>query len=248
MDSAAPTTPTVASREDWLKARTALLERENALLREIDALTEARRRLPWVKVEALYVFDTPDGPKTLSDLFEGRSQLLVQHFMFGPDWEEGCVGCSFGADHMHGIWIHLENHDVKFVAVSRAPMERITPFKARMGWDFDWVSSHGSDFNYDYHVSFTEEEKAANRVTYNFKEDTYAIDELPGLSVFVKDKAGQVYHTYSCYARGTEIPSSVMGLLDITPNGRNQTEEMEWVRHHDKYDAEPKAKSECGCG
>lgn len=252
MDSAALLSPapppTIVSREEWLTARTALLAKEKALLREMDALAAERRRLPWVKVDKLYVFDTPDGPRTLADLFEGRSQLLIQHFMFGPEWEEGCVGCSFGADHMHGIWIHLENHDVKFAAVSRAPLAKIEAFKKRMGWEFDWVSSHGSEFNYDYHVSFTEAEKAANRVFYNFREDAYAIDELPGLSVFVKDDNGQVYHTYSCYARGTEAASGVFGLLDITPKGRNEGPDgdlSDWVRHHDKYDDAAVSSSCC---
>ncbi len=250
MDSAAPiAAPKIASREDWLAARQALLVKEKDLLRQMDALAAERRTLPWVKVDKLYVFDTPDGPRSLSDLFEGRSQLIIQHFMFGPDWEEGCVGCSFGADHMHGIWLHLENHDVKFTAVARAPLSKIEAFKARMGWEFDWVSSYGSDFNYDYHVSFTEAQKAAGRVTYNFREDDYACDELPGMSVFVKGADGAVYHTYSCYARGTEV-SGALGLLDLTPLGRNETgpngDLSDWVRHHDKYEDAKTATSCCG--
>lgn len=249
MDSAAPlATPRIASREDWLAARQALLVKEKELLRQMDALAAERRTLPWVKVDKLYVFDTPKGPRTLSDLFEGRSQLLIQHFMFGPEWEEGCVGCSFGADHMHGIWLHLQNHDVKFAVVARAPLSKIEAFKARMGWEFDWVSSNGSDFNYDYQVSFTDAQKEAGRVIYNFHEDAYACDELPGMSVFVKGADGAVYHTYSCYARGTEV-SGALGLLDLTPLGRNETgpngDLSDWVRHHDKYEDTKTAASCC---
>ena len=250
MDTAAQLAfPRVVSREDWLTARRALLEKEKELLRKMDALAEERRTLPWVRVDKLYLFDTPDGPRTLADLFEGRSQLIIQHFMFAPEWDEGCVGCSFGADHMHGIWVHLHNHDVKFTVVARARLYKIEAFKARMGWGFDWVSSLGSDFNYDYQVSFTERQKAAGRVVYNFHEDAYACDDLPGISVFVKGADGAVYHTYSCYARGTEV-SGALGLLDLTPLGRNETgpngDLSDWVRHHDKYE-DTKAKATC-CG
>ena len=250
MDTAFPTTPNIVSREDWLAARTALLQEEKDLLKAYDALALKRRQLPWVKVDKRYTFDTPTGPKTLSDLFEGRSQLLVQHFMYGPDWEEGCVGCSFGADHMHGIWTHLEHHDVKFTAISRASLTQIDAFKARMGWGFDWVSSGGSDFNYDYNVSFTEVQKAAGKVVYNFAECDYACDELPGMSVFCKDVDGAVYHTYSVFARGTELASGAFQMLDMTPKGRNETGPnfnlTDWVRHHDKYE-DVKGETACGC-
>ncbi len=182
MDADFNPAPAIVSRDEWLIARKAMLEKEKALIREIDSLRAERLNMPWVRVDKAYVFDTPKGQRSLADLFEGRSQLLIQHFMFGPDWEEGCVGCSLGADHMHGIWPHLEHHDVKFTAISRAPLDKIDAFKARMGWGFDWVSSGNSDFNYDYHVSFTEAQKAANSITYNFSEGPYAMDELPGMS------------------------------------------------------------------
>lgn len=249
MDTDFSSGPPVVSREDWLIARKALLEKEKALIGEIDALRAERLNMPWVHVDKDYVFDTAKGPRRLADLFEGRSQLLIQHFMFGPDWEEGCVGCSLGADHMHGIWTHLEHHDVKFTAVSRAPLTKIDAFKARMGWGFDWVSSGTSDFNYDYNVSFTEAQKAANRISYNFSEGPYAMDELPGMSAFYKDQDGQVYHTYSVFARGTELAGGVFGLLDIMPKGRNETgpkfDMTDWLKHHDKY--EVAAIAACGC-
>ena len=250
MDTASPFTPNVTTKEDWLAHRVALLEEEKALLKAYDALVAKRRQMPWVKIDKLYVFDTPAGPKTLADLFEGRSQLLIQHFMYGPEWEEGCVGCSFGADHMEGVFTHLEHHDVKFTAISRASLAQISAFKQRMGWTFDWVSSAGSDFNYDFHVSFTEAEKAAGKVFYNFTQSDYFCDELPGMSAFYKDEDGTVYHTYGVFARGTELTSGVFQMLDIMAKGRNETGPnfnlTDWVRHHDKYEDTP-ALSACGC-
>lgn len=194
----------IASREEWLEARRTLLAKEKAHLRAHDELARQRREMPWVKVDKTYVFEGADGRETLSDLFAGRSQLIVKHFMFGPDWEEGCVGCSFGADELQGSLVHLINHDVMLVAVSRAPYSKIAPFHGRMGWPFKWVSSHGSDFNFDYHVSFGEAEQVKGTVFYNFQEQPFVSDELPGYSVFTKDESGQIFHTYSVFARGTE--------------------------------------------
>jgi predicted dithiol-disulfide oxidoreductase (DUF899 family) len=228
----------VVSREEWLKARTAHLAKEKELTRRHDELNRQLRELPWVKVEKPYVFDGPHGKETLADLFAGRSQLIVQHFMFGPGWKEGCVGCSFSADHMEGALPHLEHHDVSFVAVARAPLAEIAPFHKRMGWRFKWVSSYGSDFNYDYHVSFTKEEIAKRKVYYNFEETGFQSEEMSGRSVFYKDKAGDIFHTYSSYARGGDHLLGAYSYLDLTPKGRNESRDMtEWVRHHDKYEA-----------
>jgi predicted dithiol-disulfide oxidoreductase (DUF899 family) len=226
------------SRDEWLAARRALLAKEKAHLRQQDALAEERRALPWVRVDKTYVFEGANGKETLADLFAGRSQLIVKHFMLGPGWKEGCVGCSFGADSVDGSVVHLINHDVMFVAVSRAPYSEIAAFHERMGWRFKWVSSAGSDFNFDYHVSFTEADRQRGRAWYNYEEREFMSDELPGFSVFCKDEAGQVFHTYSAYARGTDQIGSTYSLLDLTPRGRNESPGgnlTEWVRHHDKY-------------
>lgn len=234
------------SRDEWLAARRDLLAKEKELLRARDRLREETRALPWVRVEKEYVFDGPDGKQTLADLFAGRSQLIVKHFMLGPGWKEGCVGCSFGADQVSGSVVHLVNHDVMFVAVSRAPWAEIEPFAKRMGWPFKWVSSNGSDFNFDYHVSFTEADRAAGKVFYNFETADYMGEELPGYSVFAKDAAGDIFHTYSVFARGTELMGGVYGFLDVTPKGRNEPPGgnlTAWVRHHDKY--EEKAADSC---
>jgi predicted dithiol-disulfide oxidoreductase (DUF899 family) len=226
------------SRDDWLDARRALLAKEKALLKARDDLRRETRDLPWVKVDKTYVFNGPNGKETLSDLFAGRSQLVVNHFMLGPGWSEGCVGCSFGADHIDGIVVHLINHDVMYVAVSRAPWSEIEPFKKRMGWHFKWVSSNGSDFNFDYHVSFSEADKARGKAFYNFETQDYMSEELPGFSVFYKDETGDIFHTYSVFARGTELIGGAYGFLDVTPKGRNEPPGgnlTAWVRHHDKY-------------
>lgn len=232
--------PRVVSREEWLEARKRHLVREKELTRLRDKLSAERRELPWVKVEKNYVFDTPTGKRTLADLFDGRSQLVVNHFMLGPGWEAGCVGCSFGADHLDAALVHLEHHDVTVVAVSRAPLTEIEAYKARMGWHFDWVSSHGSDFNYDYHVSFTEDDLAKGKIYYNYEMTEASIEELPGLSVFYKDEAGDIFHTYSSYARGGEELLGTYVVLDFTPKGRNETGPnhnlMDWVRRHDEYE------------
>jgi len=230
------------SRDEWLQARQALLAKEKELTQQRDRLSAARRELPWVKVEKTYVFDTPNGKRTLAELFENRSQLIVKHFMLGPDWEQGCLGCSFGADQLDSQLIHLINHDVMLVAVSRAPLPKIQAFQKRMGWHFKWVSSFGSDFNFDYHVSFTEEDKARGKVFYNFETMDYASDELPGFSVFTRDEGGQVFHTYSVFSRGTDQLGSTYSFLDLTPKGRNEPPGgnlTAWVRYHDKYEEKP---------
>lgn len=233
--------PLVVSREEWLVARRELLAKEKELTRQLDAVRAQRQKLPWVKIGKEYAFDTPGGRKTLAELFDGRRQLIVRHFMFGPGWKEGCMGCSFASDHVDGALPHLENHGVTYLAVSRAPLEQIEAFRRRMGWRFPWVSSYGSDFNYDFHVSFTPEELASGDMFYNFerRELAFRSEELSGLSVFYRDEAGGVYHTYSCYARGDEGGLATYFYLDLTPLGRNETGPKhnltDWVRHHDRY-------------
>jgi len=233
--------PKVVTRAEWLAARKELLAEEKALTRARDAASAKRRELPWVKVEKEYVFDTPNGKKTLAELFDGRSQLIVYHFMWRRELGEGCVGCSFLADHVDGPNQHLAQHDVTFVAVSRAPLPLLEAFKKRMGWRFNWVSSHESDFNFDYHVSFTPEELATGKVFYNYGMTDASIEELAGMSVFYKDADGSIFHTYSCYGRGNEEVLGAYMYLDITPKGRNETGPNftmgDWVRHHDKYGA-----------
>ena len=237
--------PRAVSRDEWLSARRALLAKEKEATRLRDTINAERMALPWVKVEQTYIFDTPAGRKNLADLFAGRSQLIVYHFMLGPEWQAGCPGCSFLADHIDGALPHLEHHDVTMVAVSRAPLARIEAYKARMGWRFPWVSSFGSDFNFDFHVSFTKDQLAQGSVFYNFTETEsgHANDELPGLSAFYKDAAGDVFHTYSSYARGPEELIGTLMILDRAPKGRNETTIMDWVRRHDEYEDTPKALS-----
>ena len=232
--------PKVVSREEWLAARKKLLAREKRLTRERDAIAAERRQLPWVKVEKNYAFDSPSGKKTLADLFNGKSQLIVYHFMFGPDWQEGCPSCSFIMDHTDGALAHLAQRDVSFAAISRAPLSKIEAFKKRLGWKFNWVSSNGTDFNYDYHVSFTSEQKAQGKVEYNFDLTEFPSAEAPGISVFYKDKSGNIFHTYSAYARGAEAPLGTYAYLDLVPKGRDEDSlafTMAWVRHHDRYDS-----------
>lgn len=230
----------VVSREAWLAARKAFLTKEKELTRLRDRLAAERRALPWVKVDKRYIFDGPDGEVTLGELFVGRSQLVVQHFMLGPGWSEGCVGCSFTADHVDGARLHLEHHDVSFAAVSRAPLAEITAFKGRMGWRFPWVSSFRSDFNYDYRVSFTPEEIESGQIDYNYAPRDWKTEELAGTSVFFKNEAGDIFHTYSTYGRGDETLIGAYNYLDMTPKGRNETgpnrDLTDWVRHHDRYD------------
>jgi predicted dithiol-disulfide oxidoreductase (DUF899 family) len=230
--------PKIVSREEWLAARKALLAKEKELTRRRDELAKERRALPWVKVEKNYVFDSPSGKKTLADLFEGRSQLIIYHFMFGPEWNEGCPSCSFLMDHTDGTLAHLAQRDVSFAAVSRAPIAKIEAFKKRLGWRFPWVSSHGTDFNFDYQASFTKEEMAMGKVYYNFDLVEFPSPEAPGISVFYKDRSGNIYHTYSAYARGTENAVTTYNYLDLVPKGRDEDSlpfTMAWVRHHDRY-------------
>ena len=228
----------VVSRDEWLIARKDLLTREKELTRLRDEVSRHRRELPWVKIDKDYVFDGPDGKETLADLLDGRSQLIVYHFMLGPGWEEGCKSCSYLADHFDGANWHLPHRDVTFVVVSRALLSEIEPFKKRMGWRFKWVSSHGNDFNFDYHVSATGEEKAKGKMYYNYETQELISDELPGLSVFYKAENGDVFHTYSTYARGLDILVGAYNFLDLVPKGRDEDRldfTMEWVRHHDRY-------------
>lgn len=231
----------IVSEQEWLAAREALLAKEKEFTRLRDELSARRRELPWVKVEKSYVFDGPGGKQTLAELFAGRSQLMVYHFMFGPGWEQGCPSCSFLADHFDGAIVHLAQRDVTLVAASRAPLAQIETFKKRMGWRFKWVSSHGSDFNTDYHVSFPNKQEGA-KVYYNYAVGEFPAEEAPGLSVFYKDADGQVFHTYSTYARGLDILLGAYNFLDFAPKGRDEAAlpwTMAWVRHHDRYEEQP---------
>jgi len=237
----------VVSREEWLEARRALLLREKEATHLRDKVNAERMALPWVKVDKDYTFDTPQGLKSLADLFDGRSQLMVYHFMFGPEWEAGCPGCSFLGDHLDGTLPHLNHHDVTLVSVARAPLAKIEAYKKRMGWNFPWVSSFGSDFNFDYHVSFTPEDLAKDKVFYNFSPiaPSDANDELPGLSAFYKNEKGEVFHTYSSYARGAEEILGTLMILDHAPKGRNEDSTMDFVKRHDEYEEAPQASSCC---
>lgn len=232
--------PKIVSRDEWLEARRKLLAKEKQLTRQRDTVAAERRQLPWVKVEKNYVFDSPSGKKNLADLFDGKSQLIVYHFMFGPEWNEGCPSCSFSMDHTDGALVHLAQRDVSFAAVSRAPISKIEAFKKRLGWKFNWVSSFGGDFNYDYHVSFTPEQRTQGKVQYNFDLTEFPSEEAPGISVFYRDKDGGIFHTYSAYARGTETGLGTYGYLDLVPKGRDEDNlafTMAWVRHHDRYES-----------
>lgn len=234
----------IVTRDQWMDARLDLLAAEKDLTRRSDQVARLRRSLPWVEIDKDYVFDAPEGRRLLADLFEGRRQLLVQHFMLAPGWEQGCQSCSFMADHVDGMTIHLAHRDVSFVAVSRAPLEEIERFRRRMGWRFCWVSSNGSDFNHDFGVSFTPEEVARGELHYNYGAWPFAHQELPGISVFCKE-GDKVFHTYSTYGRGVEVMMGTYAMLDLTPRGRDERDvgyKMEWVRHHDRYDPPPAAK------
>ena len=229
----------VVSQEEWLAARRALLAKEKAYMREGDALAAARRDLPWVKVDKAYVFDTTDGPKTLAELFDGRGQLIVHHLMYAPDWSAACPGCTFQAEHIDGPAPHLEHHDVTIVAVSSAALDKLTAYKARMGWRFEWVSAQDTDINRDFRVTFTDDQIAQGRVDYNFgtieTDPRYIDKELPGVSVFCKDEAGDVFHTYSTYARGLDALLGANHYLDLTPEGRNDAGHPNWPRRRDEY-------------
>jgi predicted dithiol-disulfide oxidoreductase (DUF899 family) len=230
----------LVSRDEWLIARKAHLAKEKEFTRTRDDLARQRRELPWVKVDKSYVFEGPNGKQTLADLFDGRSQLIVYHFMLGPGWEQGCPSCSFLADHFDGATAHLAQRDVTFLVVSRAPLREIEAFKKRMGWRFKWVSSYGNDFNRDYHVSFSKEEMDKGKVYYNYDMGEFGSEEAPGASVFYKDANGVIFHTYSCYARGLDILIGAYNFLDLAPKGRDEAAlpwTMAWVRHHDRYGA-----------
>lgn len=231
--------PKIVTHDQWLIERKKHLAREKELTHLRDQIARERRALPWVRVEKNYIFDTPDGPHTLAELFEGRHQLLVQHFMFAPGWEQGCKSCSYMADHIDGMNIHLAHRNITFVAVSCATLAEIERFRRRMGWRFTWVSSHGNDFNRDFRVSFTADDETSGELVYNFGTQPYQGEEAPGISVFYKDDAGDVFHTYSTYGRGVEVMMGAYNLMDLTPKGRDERDvdyKMEWVRHHDKYE------------
>ncbi|MFO0983055.1 MAG: thioredoxin family protein [Planctomycetota bacterium] len=226
----------VVSSADWQEARKALLAKEKEFTRLRDELSRQRRELPWEKVEHAYVFDAPGGKQTLAELFENRGQLVVYHFMFAPDWEQGCKHCSFWADHFDGMTVHLHHRDVTFVAISRAPLAKIERFKQRMGWRFPWVSSANNEFNHHYHVSFTPEEIRNGAVLYNYRREPMDMTDREGLSVFFKDASGAVYHTYSCYARGIDMLNGTYQVLDLVPKGRDEGDSPQsWVRYHDRY-------------
>ena len=241
----------VVSHERWIAERKALLAREKELMRLSDQIARDRRALPWVRIDKRYVFETPGGRRSLAELFEGRRQLLVQHFMFAPGWEQGCPSCSFMADHLDGMNVHLAHRDVTLVVVSRATLAEIERFRRRMGWSFEWVSSHGSDFNHDFGVSFTPEEQARGKVDYNYQTQPFPMEEAPGISVFWRDDAGDVFHTWSTYGRGVEVMMGTYRLLDLVPKGRDEHDgfhKMDWVRHHDRYEPEaPKAAAGSCC-
>jgi predicted dithiol-disulfide oxidoreductase (DUF899 family) len=229
----------VVSREEWLAARRAFLAKEKEFTQLRDELSRQRRALPWVEVQKAYVFDGPRGRETLADLFDGRSQLVVYHFMFSPEWDAGCPHCSFWADNFNGIDVHLKHRDVSFVAISRAPLAKIDAFRKRMGWTFKWLSSSATDFNYDFHVSFTPEARKSGAAVYNYTKLDMDIGDREGISVFYKDERGTVFHTYSCYARGIDLVNGAYNFLDLVPKGRDEDGHdftQFWVRYHDAYE------------
>ena len=229
----------VVSRDRWIADRKALLAHEKELTQMRDRIAAERRALPWVRLDKDYVFDTVDGPRRLAELFQGRRQLLVQHFMLGPGWEQGCKSCSFMADHLDGMAIHLAHRDIALLAVSRAPLAEIKRFRERMGWQFAWASAHGNEFNRDFHVSFAPEDRQDGEVYYNFHMTPFPKEEAPGISIFYKADDGEVFHTYSTFGRGVEVMMGAYHLIDLTPKGRDEQDMaygMEWVRHHDRYE------------
>jgi predicted dithiol-disulfide oxidoreductase (DUF899 family) len=243
----ANTNHSIVTPSEWLAARRQLLAEEKLLTRQMDAVSAKRRALPWVKIDKDYQFDSRKGRVALGGLFNGRGQLVIQHFMLGPGWEEGCPSCSYMADHTDGMLPHLGARDTTMLAVSRAPLAEIEAFKKRMGWQFEWVSSHGGEFNHDFNVSFTEEEVASGKVNYNYTTQPFGSTEAPGISVFHKAADGSIFHTYSVYGRGVELMMGTYRILDLTPKGRDEEHlehSMAWVRHHDRYEA---GASKCGC-
>jgi predicted dithiol-disulfide oxidoreductase (DUF899 family) len=227
----------VVSQEEWLAARKKFLVKEKKFSKLRDELNVQRRKLPWVKVEKKYIFDGPMGKVSLADLFCGKSQLIVYHFMFGPDWKEGCPHCSFWADHFDSVTLHLGQRDTTFAVISRAPLKKITSFKKRMGWRFPWLSSNDTDFNFDFNVSYTPEQINSGKMTYNYAPQAMIIDEREGVSAFYRDKKGILYHTYSAFARGIDLMNTTYNFLDLTAKGRDENPErpQDWVRYHDKY-------------
>ena len=228
----------IVSRQEWIEARKAHLAHEKELTRARDRLSEERRALPWVKVDKAYLFDGAEGRKTLADLFKDRSQLVVQHFMFAPEWNEGCKSCSFWADGFERMIPHLAARDTTLVAISRGPLSKLLAFKTRMGWTFDWVSSADNDFNYDYAVSFTQDDIKSGAKIYNFGTSGFGIEEAPGISLFYRNEAGDIFHTYSCFARGLDMMNAAYHYLDLTPLGRHEEGlpyPMDWVRLRDQY-------------
>jgi predicted dithiol-disulfide oxidoreductase (DUF899 family) len=231
--------PRVVSHSEWLAARTELLAKEKAFTRLRDELSEQRRDLPWTLVERDYVFDTAEGKCNLAELFEGSDQLIIYHFMFGPDWSEGCPSCSFWADTYDNSVVHLQHRNIQLAAVSRAPWQQLEEYKKRMGWQFNWVSSARSSFNYDFNVSFSKEEIEMSDVVYNYRQGAFSAEEAPGVSVFYKDDQGNIFHTYSSYSRGLDILNGAYHMMDLTPNGRNERAlpfPMAWVRRRDQYE------------
>jgi predicted dithiol-disulfide oxidoreductase (DUF899 family) len=230
--------PTIATREQWLAARLDLLEAEKEFTRQRDVLTRRRMAMPWERVEKSYRFEGPNGALSLAGLFDGRSQLIVYHFMFAPDWDEACKSCSFWADNFNNIPVHLNHRDVAFTAVSRAPLAKINAYKKRMGWSFPWVSSDGSDFNFDYQASFTPEQLAAGQAYYNYRIQPNTVSDQVGISVFARNERGEMFHTYSCYSRGVDMLNGAYHYLDLVPKGRDEDDlkfTMAWVRRHDQY-------------
>ena len=229
----------IVSRDEWLEARRELLEEEKQFTRLRDQLSLKRRKLPWVKVDTEYLFDGPGRKQNLSDLFEGKSQLIVYHFMYGPDWQEGCPSCSFWADNFNGIDIHLRHRDANLVVISRASLDTLEAYKKRMGWSFKWLSSLGSDFNYDYQVSFTADELEKGEMFYNYSMGSFPADEAPGISVFYMSPEGDVFHSYSCYARGLDMLNGAYHYMDLLPKGRDEDDldfTMAWLHRHDQYE------------
>lgn len=228
----------MVTKEQWLAERQELLQQEKKFTRARDALTKARQNLSWVKVEKEYRFDSEDGFIMLADLFSIHSQLIIYHFMFGPDWDQGCSSCSYWADNFNGIEPHLNARDIAFAAVSSAPVKRLLAFRKRLGWNFDWVSSGGSSFNEDFGVSFGPDHKPDDLVTYNYTETRFPVNEAPGISVFVKDEDGAIYHSYSTYSRGLDLLNGAYNFMDLTPKGRDEEGKgnpMFWLRLNDSY-------------
>lgn len=231
----------IVSKEEWLAARTAYLAEEKAFTKQRDQLSQKRRELPWVKLDKEYLFDGPNGKESLADLFDGRSQLIVYHFMYGPDWKEGCPSCSFWADNYNDVIVHLNHRDISMVAVSRSDLANLDAYKKRMGWDFKWVSSLENDFNFDFHVSATPKQLEAKEMVYNYNQTNgWAAEEMPGISVFYKNEDGEIFHTYSTYSRGLDMLNGAYHYMDLVPKGRDESDlphTMAWLKRNDSYEA-----------